>query len=64
MIEREIEREAYHTNGFLVDYIPNQKVMIKIDTLLQNVEGMLSKFEEKVSIVLFILFVVGRRSES
>ena len=49
MIEKEIERESYHATGFLVDYIPNQKVMIKIDTLLQNVDEMLSKFEEKVS---------------
>lgn len=50
MIEKEIERESYHTNGFLVDYIPNQKVMIKIDTLLQNVDEMLTKFEEKYPI--------------
>ena len=57
MIEREIERDTHQTNNFLVDYIPNHKYMLKIDTLLKDVDATLSRFEEKVSSVQMIPYL-------
>ena len=49
MVERKIERDNQPNSTYLIDFIPNLKYMLKLESLVAGIKEALTRFERRVS---------------